>query len=409
MADTSLILAESQSYYDLQAKEVQAKAFGAMLFTPDKDGNLGFVTDITTVPRVQYNNGSSVRIHTSDAFAYFFAEFLKENADELFVRTMQKATEMVRAQKARAAAEVASQLDLSQIDDSVANGSIPAPAITSPLLTVGIVGEPLTYYIIAANADIPSAPTTYEAKNLPTGLTIDDTTGVITGVVNRAGVYPVTIIAKNVVGKDQRVLQVTVANRSMPGVTASAAPTIFGALSATAQEGTPFTFACMASNLPAGNAGVVWAAPGLPTGLSIDAATGMITGTPDPGTAGTYPITLEVTTPGGTDTESLNLTVLAGTATTPTTTPPSITGPSTATAQEGVAVSISMAASNLPSSGTGAVWSATGLPSGLSINSTTGDIMGTPASGTAGTHAVTVTVTTPDGTDTATLNLTVTV
>lgn len=407
MADASLILAESQAYYDMQAKEVQAKAFGAMLFTPDKDGNLGFVTDITTVPRVQYNDGSSIRIHTSDAFAYFFAEFLKENADELFSRTLQKATEMVRAQKSKAATEVASQLDLSQVDDSAASGAIPAPVITSSLLTVGLVGEPITYYIIAAHSNLATAPTTYEAKNLPTGLTIDGTTGVISGTVSKAGVYPVTIIAKSVAGKDQRVLQITIAKKSLPGVPMSAAPTIYGALSATAQEGTAFTFQCTATNLP--GAGVTWSTTGLPAQLVIDPATGEISGTPDAGTAGSYTVTIQVDTPGGTDTETLNLTVLTGTATTPTTTPPSITGPSTATAQEGVAASISMAASNLPSSGTGVVWSATGLPSGLSINSTTGDITGTPASGTAGTHAVTVTVTTPDGTDTATLNLTVTV
>lgn len=307
MADTPLILAESQAYYDMQAKEVEAKAFGAMLFTPDKDGNLGFVTDVTTVPRVQYNDGSSIRIHTSDAFAYFFAEFLKENADELFSRTLQKASEMVRSQKSKAATEVASQLDLSQVDDSAASGAIPAPVITSSLLTVGLVGEPITYYIIAAHSNLATAPTTYEAKNLPTGLTIDGTTGVISGTVAKAGVYPVTIIAKSVAGKDQRVLQVTIANKSLPGVPMSAAPTIYGALSATAKEGTPFTFLCTATNLP--SAGVTWSATGLPSALVIDPATGEISGTPDAGTAGSYTVTIQVDTPGGTDTETLNLTV----------------------------------------------------------------------------------------------------
>lgn len=307
MADTALILTEAQAYYDMQAKEAEAKAFGAMLFTPDNDGNLGVVTDITTVPRVQYNDGSSTRIHTSDAFAYFFAEFLKANADELFTRTLQKATEMVRDQKSKAAVEVASQLDLSQVDDSGTSGNVPAPVITSPLLTVGLVGEPLTYYIVAAHSNLAAAPTTYEAKNLPTGLVLDGTTGVISGQVDKAGIYPVTIIAKSVAGKDQRVLQITIANKSMPGAPVTSTPTIYGALSATAQEGTAFSFACTASNLPA--TGVVWSATNLPSGLTIDAGTGVISGTPAVGTAGTHTVTLKVTTPGGDDTEDLVLTI----------------------------------------------------------------------------------------------------
>lgn len=309
MADTSLILTEAQAYYDMQAKEIEAKSFGAMLFTPDNDGNLGFVTDITTVPRVQYNDGTSTRIHTSDAFAYFFAEFLKANADELFTRTLQKATEMVRDQKAKAAVEVASQLDLSQVDDSSAAGAAPAPVITSPLLTVGLVGEPLTYYIVAAHSNLASAPTTYEAKNLPTGLVLDGTTGIISGQVDKAGVYPVTIIAKSVAGKDQRVLQITIANKSMPGAPVTSSPTVYGALSATAQEGTPFTFQCAAANLP--SIGVAWNLKGsAPAWLSID-NTGLITGTPPAGSAGSYTFKVEVTTPGGTDDEDITLTVTA--------------------------------------------------------------------------------------------------
>ena len=44
-------------------------------------------------------------------------------------------------------------------------------------------------------------------------------------------------------------------------------------------------------------------------------------------------------------------------------------------------------------------WSATGLPTGLSINQTTGEVSGTPAAGTAGTYTVDVTV--DDGLQTA--------
>lgn len=47
-------------------------------------------------------------------------------------------------------------------------------------------------------------PMTYSAKGLPEGLTIDETTGVITGAVAEKGDYKVTLAAKNDFGTDER-------------------------------------------------------------------------------------------------------------------------------------------------------------------------------------------------------------
>lgn len=309
---SQLILPETQKFYELQTQEAAAKLFAAMLFTPDKDGNLGTVTDVTAVMRIQYNDGSSTRIHTSPEFNFFLAEFLKANADEIGARVMQKATEQVKEQQAKAAAEVNSQLDLSSTDPNSGAGQVPAPVITSPLLAVAHTGDPFEYYIVAAHSHVdPSTPTTFDAKNLPQGLNLDAVSGKISGSVEKAGVYPVTVIAKNVAGKDQKVLQITIAKKSMPYVPPTNKPTIFGPLQASGQESQEFTFNPQATPLP--NTGVTWSATGLPTGLSINAQTGAITGQPGVGTntSSPYTVTLKVVTPAGEDTETLTITITA--------------------------------------------------------------------------------------------------
>jgi hypothetical protein len=88
----------------------------------------------------------------------------------------------------------------------------------------------------------------------------------------------------------------------------------------------------------------------------------------------------------------------------PTSAAPVINSALTASATFNTAFTYSITATNAPSS-----YSATGLPTGLSINTSSGVISGTPASGTAsGTpYSVSIQATNGNGTDTKTLNLTV--
>jgi prepilin-type N-terminal cleavage/methylation domain-containing protein len=137
----------------------------------------------------------------------------------------------------------------------------------------------------------------------------------------------------------------------------------------------------------------------LPNGLSLNSSTGAITGTPT--TAGTYSFTVKVTdsaspTP-GTATKALSITV--NTAVTITTT-------SLPNGTHGVAYSQTLAATGGVTPYTWSISSGS-LPNGLSLNSSTGAITGTPT--TAGTYSFTVKVTdsaspTP-GTATKTLSI----
>src|SRR5207245_909953 len=68
--------------------------------------------------------------------------------------------------------------------------------------------------------------------------------------------------------------------------------------------GSPFSYQITATNSPTS-----FNASGLPTGLSVNAGTGLISGTPT--TAGTSSVTLSAANAGGTGTATLNLTINA--------------------------------------------------------------------------------------------------
>lgn len=136
----------------------------------------------------------------------------------------------------------------------------------------------------------------------------------------------------------------------------------------------------------------------LPAGINMDLNTGAITGTPT--TAGTYNFTVTATNAFGADTKSLNITIIS------TSTAPTITTTSLADGTVGTAYSQTLAAT-----GTAPItWSITGsgtLPGGLSLDSDTGEITGTPT--TAETASFSVTASngvSPD--DTKALSITVT-
>ena len=173
----------------------------------------------------------------------------------------------------------------------------------------------------------------------------------------------------------------------MPAGVLPPASVVTSALTASGQVGNAFSYQITASNTPTS-----FNATGLPSGLSINTATGAITGTP--AASGTSNITLSATTTGGTGTATLVLTV-TGPA-------PAITSALTASGRESSAFSYQITASGSPSS-----FGATGLPGGLSVNTGTGAITGTPAVGTAGSWNVTISATAGGSTGTATLTLTV--
>ena len=135
-----------------------------------------------------------------------------------------------------------------------------------------------------------------------------------------------------------------------------------------------------------GGAGTItYSATGLPSGLSIDPATGAITGTPT--ADGTF--TVAVTATGATSgTASVSYTIVVAAAPLPVSLTPADGSALTA----GVVGTAYNDGSISASGGAGTItYGATGLPSGLSIDPETGEITGTPTA--AGTFTLAVTAT----------------
>src|SRR5438477_2437243 len=171
------------------------------------------------------------------------------------------------------------------------------------------------------------------------------------------------------------------------------APVVTGGTQ-TGTVGIAFTYQIVASNCPTS-----YNATGLPSGLTVDTTTGLISGTPAAGTdaASPYSVTISATNAGGTGSATLTLTIKPA--------PPVIQPPFTATGQVGVAFSYQITATNNPTSYNATVLPAGVLPAGLSVNTSTGVISGTPT--TAGTYSVTISATNAGGTGSATLTLTI--
>ncbi len=185
------------------------------------------------------------------------------------------------------ALQIATDLNTSELAANVlvASASPTAPSFTSASSVAFTIGNPGTFTITTSG--YPSA-TIRQTGALPSGVTFNDNgngTASLAGTpaAGSAGTYALTLTASNGVNPD--------GNQSF-SLVVRAAPTITSAAAATFTTGQFGTFTVTATGSPTPTVAL---AGSLPTGVSfVDNrdGSGTISGTPSPGTAGTYPLSI---------------------------------------------------------------------------------------------------------------------
>lgn len=214
-------------------------------------------------------------------------------------------------------------------------------------------------------------PTAYTvAPALPAGLALNPTTGVIAGTpTSAAEAAAYTIKASNAAGYAEVAVLVKVAAALQP-------PTEL------VYEANPVSYnmgAAIAANTPTNQGGAPTAytvAPSLPAGLALNPTTGVVTGTP---TAATAQATYQVRASNAAGRTEAHLVVTVTATLQPPTALSYATSPVDFTEGKAIAANTPTISGGIPTG-----YSVTPpLPAGLSLNSVTGDITGTPTTATA--------------------------
>ncbi len=261
-----------------------------------------------------------------------------------------------------------------------------APAITSASNASFTSGSAGSFTVTATGYP---APTFGETGTLPTGITLNATTGVLSGTTTQSGSFPITLSASNGVGSSVQQSFSLVVN---------AAPAITSASNASFTSGSAGSFTVTATGYPAPTFGETGT---LPTGITLNATTGVLSGTPTQ--SGSFPITLSASNGVGTAaTQSFTLTVSSS-----CTAGPVITSSDTATATVGTPFTFTVQSC----SATAPVFKEAGLPKGLKLTDNhngTATITGTALSKDAASATATITATVKEETP-ATQSLVITV
>ena len=255
-----------------------------------------------------------------------------------------------------------------------AASSVGAPTISTIGAQTFYTGDRVNLLVSAT--DPAGLPLTYTAKSLPSGLNMYAGNGRIYGQITTPGTYTTTVTVTNGKTPSTSTITWTVSNRVVAA--ANLPPVITQPVAPSAQVGVSTTLQVLAADPEAGS--LTYSASGLPPGLSISPTSGLISGTPT--TAGSYAVQVSATDAEGASAASSFTWTVAAANRAPTVA-------SVAAQSTPVGGTVNLVLSGSDPEGGALTWSATGLPAGLTMSTTTGAISGKPT--TAGSTTVQVT------------------
>ncbi|MEY4547111.1 MAG: hypothetical protein RL685_3306, partial [Pseudomonadota bacterium] len=260
-----------------------------------------------------------------------------------------------------------------------------ASVITSANATTFTVGSAGSFPVTATGTP---APTFGVSGTLPSGVTLNTSSGVLSGTPagGSGGTYALTFSADNGVGS---------AGSQSFTLTVNQAPDISGAANVAFVVGTANTYTPTATGFPAPSFSLSGSLPG---GLSFSTSTGVISGTAQSGSGGSYPVTITASNGVGSN-DSVSVTIDVTEASV-------ITSANATTFTVGGAGSFSVTATGTPAPTFGVTGA---LPSGVTLNTSSGVLSGTPAGGSGGTYALTFSADNGVGSSAASQSFTLTV
>jgi hypothetical protein len=375
----------------------------------------------TTVPGATTSTCTLVNVQTNDT-GYYFARVTYSSGTTIGLTTVSSAVTLTVADQARITAQPQGGLIRTagtSASFSVSAMGFPPPGyqwrlngtslldndrisgVNSPNLTLGalVTADTGNYDVVVTNAY--SAVTSQVATlsvYLPAGISVPpQDTAVIVGSnavfsVTASGSEPLSyqwqkggmslVDGGRISGATSNVLTIAATTTNDAGdytvsvtnpVSAITSPVatltvlvpvnITSATNASGKQGVAFSFTVKATGTPP----IIFGASGLPAGLSFDPVSGIIAGTPI--VSGTFPVTIGASNVCSSVTQVLTLTIASSV--------PVITSATTATGTENLSgFSYNIRASNSPT-----LYGASGLPLGLTVNTNTGAITGTPLFG----------------------------
>ncbi len=246
------------------------------------------------------------------------------------------------------------------------------PNITTTSLPPGTTGGPYSAVLAVTGGTAPYSNWTVGAGSLPPGLSLDASTGILSGTSSASGVFSFWVTVQDSVGSiaPARSLSITT---SLPVITTTFVSVPGGVI------GTPYLFALSATGGTPPYLNWVVSSGSLPQGIALNSTTGTLFGAPTALGAYTFSVTVQDST--GVTSAPLPLMIVTGVAVLTTSLPKC-----TLTAAYNAQLA---AGGGSPPYGGWTVSSGV-LPPGLSLSGTTGLLSGVPAS--VGSYSFSITV-----------------